>query len=73
LCIYTTIGLISWLITPPLTVAVFGSIGVFGYWRARRRGLVSSRCLLGDTRLVITYLALAAIAGGAASVWMLVR
>ena len=73
LCIYTTIGLIAWLITPPLTVAVFGSIGVAGYWRARRRGLVSSRCLLGDTRLVIAYLALAAVAGTAWTVWQLVR
>jgi len=73
LCIYTTIGLIAWLITPPLTVAVFGSIGVIGYWRARRRGLVASRCLLGDTRLVIAYLAVAALAGGAWTVWSLVR
>lgn len=73
LCIYTTIGLVAWLITPPLTVAIFGSIGVAGYWRARRRGLVSSRCLLGDTRLVIAYLALAAVAGTAWTVWRLVR
>ncbi len=72
LCIYTTIGLIAWLITPPLTVAVFGSIGVIGYWRARRRGLVSSRCLLGDTRLVIAYLAFAAVAGATWTVWRLV-
>ena len=44
LCIYTTIGVISWLISPPLTVAIFGWIGVSGYWRARRRGLAASRC-----------------------------
>lgn len=72
LCIYTTIGLIAWLITPPLTVAIFGTIGVVGYLRARRRGLVSSRCLLGDTRLVIAYLALAAVAGLGWTVWRLV-
>jgi hypothetical protein len=63
LCIYTTIGLIAWLITPPLTVAIFGTLGVVGYARARRRGLAKSRCKLGDTRLVIAYLAVAAIAG----------
>jgi len=68
LCIYTTIGLIAWLITPPLTIAIFGTIGVVGYWRARRRGLVASRCLLGDTRLVIAYLAVAALGGTAAFV-----
>jgi hypothetical protein len=73
LCIYTTIGLIAWLITPALTVAIFGTIGVIGYWRARRRGLASSRCYLGDTRLVIAYLALAALGGAAWTIWRLVR
>ncbi len=63
LCIYTTIGVISWLITPPLTVAIFGTIGVVGYGNARRNGLAKSRCKLGDTRLVIAYLAVAALAG----------
>ena len=65
LCIYTTIAIIAWIVTPPLAVAGFGTIGVVGYWRARRRGLVSSRCLLGDTRIVIAYLGLAAAAGAA--------
>lgn len=68
LCIYTTIGLISWLITPALTVAIFGTIGVVGYVRARRRGLAKSRCKLGDTRLVIAYLAVAALLGAAVTV-----
>ena len=68
LCIYTTIGIIAWLITPPLTVAVFGTIGVAGYVRARRRGLAKSRCKLGDTRLVVAYLAIAATAGAAYTV-----
>ena len=63
LCIYTTIGVISWVITPPLTVAIFGTIGVVGYGNARRKGLAKSRCKLGDTRLVIAYLAVAAVAG----------
>lgn len=71
LCIYTTIGVISWLISPPLTVAIFGWIGVAGYWRARRRGLAASRCLLGDTRLVIAYLAAAAAAGTLWTGWRL--
>lgn len=63
LCIFSTIALISWLITPPLTAAIFASAGVAGYVRARRRGLARSRCKLGDTRLVITYLAALAAAG----------
>jgi hypothetical protein len=72
LCIYTTIGVISWIITPPLTVAIFGALGVAGYVRARRRGLARSRCKLGDTRLVIAYLAAVAAAGAAVSVYRLI-
>lgn len=68
LCIYTTIGLLAWLVTPALVVAVFGSIGVVAYFRARRRGLASSRCKLGDTRLVIAYLGVAALAGGVVTI-----
>lgn len=73
LCIYTTIGVIAWLITPALTVTIFGTIGVVGYARARRRGLAKSRCKLGDTRLVIAYLAVAALAGAAATASNLIR
>ncbi len=73
LCIYTTIGIISWLITPALTVAIFGAIGVLGYAQARRRGLAKSRCKLGDTRLVIAYLAIAATIGAAATILNVVR
>jgi hypothetical protein len=72
LCVYTTIGLIAWLVTPALTVAAFGTIGVVGYVRARRRGLAKSRCALGDTRLVIAYLALLAAAGAGFTVWRVV-
>lgn len=63
LCIYTTIGVLAWLVTPAAVVGVFGAMGVFAYVRARRRGLATSRCKLGDTRLVIAYLAVAGIAG----------
>lgn len=63
LCIFSTIALISWVITPPLTAAVFATTGVVGYVRARRRGLARSRCKLGDTRLVIAYLGVLAVAG----------
>jgi hypothetical protein len=86
LCIYTTIGILAWLLTPAAIVAAFGTIGVvayararrkglaksvaaFGtigvvaYARARRKGLAKSRCKLGDTRLVIAYLAVAGTIG----------
>jgi hypothetical protein len=62
LCIFATVALISWL-AGPLALLGFAVLGVVGYARARRRGLLRSKCLLGDTRLVLAYLtALAALA-----------
>ncbi|MGH8927353.1 MAG: hypothetical protein ACRDWH_03310 [Acidimicrobiia bacterium] len=62
-CVATTVALIAWLITPPLAVTVFGVIGLYMYWKARRAGLLKSRCLLGDTRWVMVYLSVLAAAG----------
>jgi hypothetical protein len=62
LCVYATIALIAWLLGP-WAVAGFAVLGFAGYWRARRAGLTRSRCLLRDTRLVLGYLALLALAG----------
>ena len=63
LCVATTVALIAWLVTPPLAVMAFAAMGLVGYWRARRAGLLRSRCALGDTRLVLAYLAAALVAG----------
>jgi hypothetical protein len=62
LCVYATIALIAWLLGP-WAVAAFAVLGFAGYWRARRNGLTRSRCLLRDTRLVLAYLGLVALAG----------
>lgn len=63
LCIFATVALIAWL-AGPWAVAFFAGLGFIGYWRARRAGLLRSSCLLGDTRLVLLYLAgLVAVAG----------
>lgn len=63
LCIFTTIGLLAWLLTPPLVVTVFAGMGLWAYTRAYRSGLKTSRCILKDTRLVLAYLGLAFLAG----------
>lgn len=55
LCVFATVALIAWL-AGPWAVLAFAGLGFAGYWRARRRGLLRSRCLLGDTRLVLVYL-----------------
>jgi hypothetical protein len=62
LCVYATIALIAWLLGP-WAVAGFAVLGFAGYWRARRAGLTRSRCVLRDTRLVLGYLGLLALAG----------
>lgn len=62
LCIFATVALLGWL-GGPVAVLWFAGLGFVGYAKARRAGLTRSRCLLRDTRLVLAYLALLALAG----------
>lgn len=62
LCIFATIALLGWA-AGPVALAVFAAIGFVGYWKARRRGLMSSKCYLRDTRLVLAYLGILLAAG----------
>jgi hypothetical protein len=61
-CIFTTLALLAWLIGPVPMVMATSAVGLAAYYRARREGLTRSRCLLGDTRLVMAYLGLAFVA-----------
>ncbi|SPL94156.1 putative transfer protein SpdA [[Actinomadura] parvosata subsp. kistnae] len=65
LCIYATVALLAWLLGP-WAVLGFAALGFAGYWRARRAGLTRSKCFLRDTRLVLAYLGLIALAAVAA-------
>ena len=67
LCIFATIALLGWLLGP-LALLGFAVLGLVGYTKAYRAGLTRSKCFLRDTRLVIAYLGLLAVAG-AAGVW----
>ena len=62
LCIFATVALLGWVLGP-LALVVFGGLGFVGYWRARRAGLTRSRCFLGDTRVVLSYLAVLVVLG----------
>ena len=64
LCIFATIALLGWLLGP-VALLGFAVLGLVGYAKAYRAGLTRSKCFLRDTRLVITYLALLAVAGAA--------
>ncbi|MGR6913266.1 hypothetical protein ACU635_03305 [[Actinomadura] parvosata] len=65
LCVYATIALLAWLLGP-WAVLGFAALGFAGYWKARRAGLTRSKCFLRDTRLVLAYLGLIALAAVAA-------
>ena len=70
LCIFATVALLGWA-AGPVALAVFAGIGFAGYWKARRRGLKTSKCLLRDTRLVLAYLGIL-LAAGLWGIYMLV-
>ncbi|WP_245641899.1 hypothetical protein [Nonomuraea candida] len=65
LCVYATVALLAWLLGP-WAVLGFAALGFAGYWKARRAGLSRSKCFLRDTRLVLAYLGLIALAALAA-------
>lgn len=67
LCVFATVALLGWLLGP-LALLVFAGMGYLGYHRARRAGLTRSRCKLGDTRLVLGYLAVLTVVGVVAAV-----
>ncbi|ROR92127.1 hypothetical protein [Nocardioides aurantiacus] len=70
LCVYATVALLAWLLGP-VALLGFAVLGAVGYTRARRAGLLRSRCRLGDTRLVIAYLVALAVAGAAGTAYAL--
>jgi hypothetical protein len=72
LCIVATVAVLGWL-AGPVALTVFAAIGFVGYWRARRAGLLRSRCFLRDTRLVIAYLGILTAAGVWGTVALLAR
>jgi hypothetical protein len=62
LCVFATVALLGWLLGP-FALLGFAVLAIVGYAKARRAGLLRSKCKLGDTRLVLLYLAvLAAVA-----------
>jgi hypothetical protein len=70
LCVMTTVALLAWVLGP-VAVLVFAAVGAAGYVRARRAGLLRSRCKLGDTRIVIAYLVAVALVAAAGTAYAL--
>ena len=63
LCVFATVALLGWVLGPWALLG-FSLLAAMGYSRARRNGLLRSKCKLGDTRLVLLYLVLLAAAAG---------
>ena len=61
LCVFATVALLGWLLGP-FALLGFALLAIVGYARARRAGLLHSKCKLGDTRLVLLYLVVLAAA-----------
>lgn len=57
LCVFTTVALLGWLLGP-WAVLAFATLAFTAYLKARRAGLLRSKCLLRDTRLVLAWLGL---------------
>jgi hypothetical protein len=55
-CVYTTVALLSWIVSPPIMVMIMSGLGLVAYWRAMRDGLTRSKCVLRNPRLVLLYL-----------------
>ena len=71
LCVYATVALIACLLGP-IALLAFSGIAIAGYAKARRAGLLRSRCKIGDTRLVLVYLSvLAVVAAVATPFWVM--
>ena len=62
LCVFATVALLGWLLGP-VALVFFAGLGFVGYAKARRAGLLRSRCKLGDTRLVLVWLGALVVAG----------
>ena len=60
LCVYATVALITCLLGP-IALLAFSALAIAGYAKARRAGLLRSRCKIGDTRLVLVYLSVLAL------------
>jgi hypothetical protein len=61
LCVFATVALLGWVLGP-VALLGFSVLAIVGYAKARRGGLLRSRCKLGDTRLVLLYLTVLAAA-----------
>jgi hypothetical protein len=67
-CKMGTVGLLAWLLTPPIFVLAAAIVAVALYGRALALGLTRSRCVLRKPLLILGFWSLVAVADAA---WLL--
>src|SRR6185295_13188923 len=72
-CVYTTVALLAWLVSPPVMVMAMSGLGLWAYSRAVRAGLTRSKCVLRNPKLVLLYLATVFAAGAVGLGFEIVR
>jgi hypothetical protein len=55
-CVYSTVALLAWIVSPPVMVMAMSGLGLWAYARAVRAGLTRSKCVLRNPKLVLLYL-----------------
>ncbi len=67
-CKMGTIGLLSWLLTPPIFVLLVGAVAIVLYGRAIGLGLTRSRCVLRRPLLIVGFWTVVLVAD---ALWLL--
>ncbi len=69
-CKMGTVGLLAWLLTPPIFVLVVASVAIVLYARAFTLGLTRSRCFLSKPVLIVAFWSIVVVADAG---WLLLR
>jgi hypothetical protein len=69
-CKMGTIGLLAWLVTPPIFVIIVASAAIVLYGRALAQGLDRARCILRYPRLIMGFWAAVVAATVTWLVWL---
>ncbi len=69
-CKMGTVGLLAWLLTPPIFVLVVASVAIVLYARAFTLGLTRSRCFLRKPVLIVAFWSVVVVADAG---WLLLR
>lgn len=68
-CKMGTVGLLAWLLTPPIFVLIVATVAVALYGRALMLGLTRSKCFLRKPALIIAFWGVVGVADAGWLIW----